>query len=207
MCSAADRLAGQGGDGGGLRATSTVLESGLLAVTALENPYRARGGWPLILVLRTRPDRTLRLARHLAQMYPVKTVWVLDNNETFALVHPRDRDERTELTPRHLPIAADLLDPRTLPVLRAHTLAGPPQPPLLTGAQTRAIRHPYGDPSLEPGARLGAATHTSAATAQRRLHRLLLTGGAEIATVFDRCQGGLPSAHDPRLRQGLNRRA
>jgi DNA-binding Lrp family transcriptional regulator len=195
------------------RRGSQLLDSGLLAVTALENPYRAWGGWPLILVLRTRPDRTLRLARYLARMYPVKTVWVLDNNEIFALVHPRNRDERNELMLRHLPITGDLLDLRALPVLRAYTLAGPPQPPLLTATQTRAVRHPYGDPSLAPGprldtdehhlvealavdgrmslARLAASTRTSAATAQRRLHRLRLTGGAEIATVVDRCQVGL----------------
>ncbi|MEE1805413.1 Lrp/AsnC family transcriptional regulator [Streptomyces sp. BE133] len=187
-----------------------LLDSGLLAVTALENPYRAWGGWPLILALRTRPDRTLRLARHLARMYPVKTVWVLDSNEIFALAHPRNRDERNELTLHQLPVAGDLLDLRALPVLRAYTLAGPPQPPLLTADQTRTIRHPYGDPSLAPGprldadehhlvealavdgrmslARLAAFTHTSAATAQRRLRQ---TGGAEIATVFDRCQVGL----------------
>ncbi|MBO3673672.1 hypothetical protein J5X86_01210 [Streptomyces sp. NEAU-YJ-81] len=42
-------------------------------------------------------------------------------------------------------------------------------------------------------ARLAARTHTSAATAQRRLHRLRLTGGAEIATVVGRCQVGLES--------------
>ncbi|MEU8485846.1 hypothetical protein [Streptomyces sp. NPDC048641] len=40
-------------------------------------------------------------------------------------------------------------------------------------------------------AQLGARTHTSAATAQRRLHQLRPTGGAEVATVFDRCQVGL----------------
>ncbi|MFJ6571382.1 Lrp/AsnC family transcriptional regulator [Streptomyces sp. NPDC091292] len=195
------------------RRGSRLLDSGLLAVTALENPYRAWGGWPLVLILRTRPDRTLRLAHHLARMYAVKTVWVLDTNEIFALVHPRNRDERNELMLSHLPLAGDLLDLRALPVLRAYTLAGPPQPPLLTAAQTRAVRHPYDDPGLEPGprldmdehhlvealavdgrmsfARLAATTHTSAATAQRRLHRLRLTGGAEIATVVDRCQVGL----------------
>ncbi|MEU9993917.1 AsnC family transcriptional regulator [Streptomyces sp. NPDC050848] len=146
-------------------------------------------------------------------MYPVKTVWVLDNNEAFAPGPPRSRDERNELTLRHLPAAGELLDLGALPVLRACTLAGPPQPPLLAAAQTRAIRHPYGDPNLAPGPRLDAEehhlvealgadgrmgfsrlasrTHTSAATAQRRLHRLRLTGGAEIATLVDRCQVGL----------------
>ncbi|WP_199827046.1 Lrp/AsnC family transcriptional regulator [Streptomyces sp. WM6378] len=39
--------------------------------------------------------------------------------------------------------------------------------------------------------RLAASTHTSAATAQRPLHRPRLTGGAEIATLVDRCQVGL----------------
>ncbi|MFG3367556.1 hypothetical protein ACGF0K_21580 [Streptomyces sp. NPDC048156] len=80
-------------------------------------------------------------------MYPVKTVWVLDSNETFALVHPRNRDERNELTLHQLPIPGDLLDLRALPALRAYTLAGPPQPPLLTAAQTRTVRHPYGSES------------------------------------------------------------
>ncbi|MGW3283662.1 Lrp/AsnC family transcriptional regulator [Streptomyces sp. NPDC001002] len=195
------------------RRGTRLLESGLLAVTVLENPYRAWGGWPLILVLRARPDRTLRLAHQLARMYPVKTVWVLDTGEIFALVHPRSREERNDLTLRRQPIISDLLDLRTLPVLSACALAGPPHPPLLTGAQTDRLRHPYSGPGLAPGpaldpdehhlvealaedgrmsfARLAARTHTSAATAQRRLHQLRLSGGAEIATVVDRCQVGL----------------
>lgn len=101
-------------------------------------------------------------------MYPVRTVWVLDSNEVFALAHPRSRDEHNELSLRHLPAAGELLDLRVLPVLRAYTLAGPSQPP-----------------------RLASRSHTSAATAQRRLRRLRLTGGAEIATLVDRCQVGL----------------
>ncbi|GLF95377.1 Lrp/AsnC family transcriptional regulator [Streptomyces yaizuensis] len=195
------------------RRGTRLMDSGLLAVTFLENPYRAWGGWPLLLMPRARPDRTLRLAHRLARMYPVKTVWVLDNGEILALVHPRDRDERNDLTLRHMPLIGDLLDLRTLPVLRAYTLAGPPQPPLLTAAQTDLIRHPYGVPGLAPGprldadehhlvealavdgrmslGRLAAATHTSSATAQRRLDRLRRHGGAEIATVVDRCQVGL----------------
>ncbi|MFJ3904018.1 Lrp/AsnC family transcriptional regulator [Streptomyces sp. NPDC090025] len=195
------------------RRGTRLMESGLLAVTVLENPYRAWGGWPLLLMPRARPDRTLRLAHQLARMYPVKTVWVLDNGEIFALVHPRHRDERNDLTLRHHALVGDLVDLRTLPVLRAHTLAGPPHPPLLTAAQTDLIRHPYGAPGLGPGprldtdeqhlvealavdgrmslARLAAATHTSSATAQRRLDRLRRGGGAEIATVVDRCQVGL----------------
>ncbi|WP_186768263.1 Lrp/AsnC family transcriptional regulator [Streptomyces qinzhouensis] len=195
------------------RRGTRLMESGLLAVTVLENPYRAWGGWPLLLLPRARPDRTLRLAHQLARMYPVKTVWVLDNGEILALVHPRDRAERNDLTLRHQPLIGDLVDLRTLPVLRAYTLAGPPEPPLLTVAQTDLIRHPYGAPGLAPGprldadeqhlvealavdgrmsfSRLAAATHTSAATAQRRLDRLRRGGGAEIATVVDRCQVGL----------------
>ncbi|WP_405738975.1 hypothetical protein OG422_02005 [Streptomyces sp. NBC_01525] len=89
----------------------------------------------------------------------MRRMWVLDHNEISALVHPRHRDERNELTLRHLPIAGDLLDLRALPALRAYTLAGPPRPPLLTAAQTRAVRHPYGDPSLVPGPRLDADEH------------------------------------------------
>ncbi|MGW7367428.1 Lrp/AsnC family transcriptional regulator [Streptomyces sp. NPDC054841] len=195
------------------RRGARLLESGLLAVTALENPYRAWGAWPMILMLRTRPDRTLRLAHRLARMYPVKTIWVLDNGDVFALIHPRDRDERNSLTLRHLPLSGDLLDLRALPVLRAFALAGPPQPPLLTPTQTDAIRHPYTEPGLAPGPRLDADEHrlvealaadgraglkqlaaqtgSSTATAQRRLHQLRRTGGVEIATVVDRCQVGL----------------
>ncbi|MFG2639379.1 AsnC family transcriptional regulator [Streptomyces sp. NPDC048370] len=85
--------------------------------------------------------------------------------------------------------------------------------PLPARSTSRGFRHPCGDPNLAPGprldteehrlvealgadgrmgfSRLASRTHTSAATAQRRLHRLRLTGGAENATLVDRCQVGL----------------